>query len=205
MDKRWSKTEIAYLKRQAKNKTPEELAQRFHTDAEAVLRKLGELGLVESGGVLGDEPFLQDYEAAVRHLGEKSWKKARALLQKILDQTDSRRLQDRARQGLEICSRHLDAAVDGEDPYLRAVVAKNRGELDEAVQIAEALPSPTGDERSAYLFASLHALRGEADRAVELLETAIAMEPKNRVHAFHDPDFEPIRTREEFRRLVLGR
>lgn len=205
MDKRWSKTEVAVLKRQAGSKSPEELAQKFRTDIDTVRRKLQELGLVSSPGSLRDEPLLDDYGAGCELLGQKKWKKAAEKFEKVLAGTDSRRLRDRARQSLEICHRRLEADADGEDPYLRAVVAKNRGDLDAALEHAGELGGPKKDERSAYLLASLHALRGDEDEAVELLGQAIELEPKNRVHAFHDPDFEPIRSRDEFRRLVIGR
>ncbi len=46
MEKLWSKTEITHLKRYAGKQSLEELAQRFHTDSEAVRRKIEELGLV---------------------------------------------------------------------------------------------------------------------------------------------------------------
>ena len=42
MTRRWSKTEITYLKRYAKRKSPEELAQHFDTDKTRVLAKLRE-------------------------------------------------------------------------------------------------------------------------------------------------------------------
>ena len=45
MEKRWSKAEIAHLKRSAEKQSAEELAQRFRTDTETVRRKLAQLGL----------------------------------------------------------------------------------------------------------------------------------------------------------------
>jgi hypothetical protein len=60
------------------------------------------------------------------------------------------------------------------------------------------------DERFAYLAASIHALRGEHDDALKLLELATEMNPKNRIHAYHDPDFAALRGREGFTRHVFS-
>ena len=53
MDKRWSKAEIAYLKKHAEKKSIEEFAQRFHVDSDTVRSKLDELGLGSAGASLG--------------------------------------------------------------------------------------------------------------------------------------------------------
>jgi hypothetical protein len=58
------------------------------------------------------------------------------------------------------------------------------------------------DERYLYLNASLKALNGDAEDAIEMLRSAIASEPKNRIHAYHDPDFENLEKLEEFQELV---
>ena len=55
----------------------------------------------------------------------------------------------------------------------------------------------TRDERFAYLAASIHALREDHEAALRLLDHSIELNPKNRVHAFHDPDFATLRERGE--------
>ena len=57
------------------------------------------------------------------------------------------------------------------------------------------------DERFAYLVASIHSLEGRADEAAEVLQKAIRSNEENRVHAFHDPDFAPLRDSETHREI----
>ena len=57
------------------------------------------------------------------------------------------------------------------------------------------------DERFAYLAASIHAAEGRTDEAAKALSRAIELNPKNRVHAFHDPDFAELRGTRDHRQL----
>lgn len=201
MEKRWQKTEIAYLKRNAGAQSLDQLADRLNTDTKTVRLKLEELGLHTDHGSDGSDPALADFEQALELLYRGKHQQAAKLLEGVIENGDSMRLRDRARQHLAICKRHLDPARDVEDPYLRAVMAKNRGDLDEALSHCK---NPGKDERFAYLAASIHALQGAEDKALELLRTAIELEPKNRVHAFHDPDFAPMRGEEAFAELLAN-
>lgn len=202
MQKRWSKAEIAHLKRHAKSAGLDELADKLNTDVETVRRKLDELGLATQGETHGAEA-LEHYAKGLELLFAKKFSPAAELLEKAIAEADDRQLADRARQGLETCRRQL--AEDGAaDPYLHAVYEKNRGNLDGALEICRAQGKEDEDERFAYLLASLFSLAGDRDQALAHLETAIRLEPKNRVHAYHDPDFEPLRGQDEFKSLVPG-
>ena len=53
-----------------------------------------------------------------------------------------------------------------------------------------------------YNLACVYSLQGDADRAVEYLARAIDVAASLRVEARNDPDFDPIRNQEAFRRLV---
>ncbi|MEM8960408.1 MAG: hypothetical protein AAGD38_02935 [Acidobacteriota bacterium] len=207
MSKIWQKAEVAYLKRNAKEKSLDELSQRFHTDVATVRAKLEELGLVapppESPA---SDPAMEHFEGALPFMHKGEWAKAAELLRKVVETSDGRRLKDRARQMLAACERRIPAE-DGsagilDDPYLHAVYEKNRGNLDTALEV---LGDNVDGERAAYLRASILALDGQGDEALELLETAIELEPKNRVHAYHDPDFESLRGQDGFRRLLASR
>ena len=57
------------------------------------------------------------------------------------------------------------------------------------------------DERFAYLAASIHAAEGRTEEAAQALSRAIDLNPKNRVHAFHDPDFAELRKDRDHRQL----
>ena len=201
MEKRWSKTEIAHLKRHAADKSLEELAQKVHTDTETVRRKLAELGLTRAGGSELDNE-LERFNKAVELFHNKQWKAARTELEGVIAGSDTLELVDRAHQYLGICRRHTDPAPEWEDPYLHAVFEKNEGRLEDALRICE--KHADRDERFTYLLASLRALVGEPETAIEHLAEAIRLEPKNRVHAYHDPDFADLRGREEFAKLLAS-
>jgi len=203
MEKRWSKAEIAHLKRNAGKQSAEELAQRFHTDSETVRRKLGELGLgsAEADAQAADAA-LQDFAQALDLLNAKKWAQAAKLLEKVATGAEGIQLADRARQYLAICRSRTAKQDGGGDPYLSAVVEKNQGNLKAALALCKKHGSVTEDERYAYLAASIQALSGAEAEALKLLETAIRLEPKNRVHAYHDPDFEALQASDEFTQLI---
>ncbi|RMH22916.1 MAG: hypothetical protein D6696_02245 [Acidobacteria bacterium] len=195
MEKRWQKSEIAHLKRHGKSKSVEELAQRLHTDPETVQRKLEELGLVEGAARReADDPAVGLYEQALGLIYDKKWAKAAKLLEQVIEESDARQLRDRARQHLAICRRQTAKPVRNEDAYFQAVVEKNRGNLKAALALCDG--AAADDERFAYLAAAIHARMGSAEEALAQLAVAIRLEPKNRVHAYHDPDFEPLRQEE---------
>ncbi len=204
MAKRWSKTEIAHLRRHAGADSIEELALRLHTDGETVRRKLAELGL-DAGGSSGDgdaNAALAHYTQALQQLHDQSWEAASELLERVIVEADGQQLADRARQYLEACARQIQAEPADEDPYLRAVFEKNDGNLEAALDACRT--QAADDERYAYLMASIKALMGEHDEALDLLAKSIELEPKNRVHAYHDPDFHELRGLEEFSGLVAA-
>ncbi len=57
------------------------------------------------------------------------------------------------------------------------------------------------DEKFAYLAASILSLTGELEQAAKLLVVAIELNSKNRVHAFHESDFDTLRKSDEYRHL----
>lgn len=199
MDKRWKNSEIAYLKRHAHDTSVGRLAQRFHVDADAVQGKLAELGLTGTTKEPAPDPALGDFEKALEHLHKGNHGKAAKAFEKVLESTDGRQLRDRARQYLGICRHHLEDSQESQDPYLLAVYEKNRGALEKADALAR--EGGDDDERYVYLRASIQALRGHDD-AVTTLARAIELDPRNRIHAFHDPDFEELRQDEAFADLL---
>lgn len=184
-------SEIEYMKRYGGTKTPEELAQRFDTDVDTVAAKLRELGL---GGatekpVLSD-PALGSFEKGHEALYDGKYEAAVKHFEKVLEESDQMELIARAKQLLGICREHLsDEPEDESDAYLRAVMRKNRGDLDGALEIVKKEDETLESPRFAYLAASIHALAQRADEAMETLNRAIELDSKNRVYAYHDPDF----------------
>ena len=79
-------------------------------------------------------------------------------------------------------------------------LAREKGfeaDLDAALEICSRGGRQSKDDRFAHLAASIHAVRGDIDKAAKFLELAIQLNPRNRVLAFHDPDFEALREEPE--------
>jgi tetratricopeptide (TPR) repeat protein len=158
---------------------------------------------------------LQAYTQAWEALHHKNWSKAAQLFATVVESSDLPEVRERARQYLAACrqqeaqqeaQREKDSGKkpreeeDG-DPYLQAVVEKNRGDLAAALALCRQEGKDQQDERFAYLAASIHALEGRADEAAQVLSRAVELSSKNRIHAFHDPDFAELRGNPSFRQL----
>ena len=145
------------------------------------------------------DPALDAFGAGLSALQAKDWKKAVEHLERAVETADRTDLRDRAQQLLN-AARQKGGTVDktasrgGEaDPFLAAVYEKNRGNLQGALDIARQDGRDQKDERFAYLVASIHAGENRLDEAVLALTKAVELNPKNRIHAFHDADFAELR------------
>jgi tetratricopeptide (TPR) repeat protein len=153
------------------------------------------------------DPALEALTQGLAALQAKDWAKAVERFEEAVRESDRPEVRDRARQYL-VASRQK-AEGEGEkpakgaeqDPYLLAVYEKNRGNLKEALEISRKGGRDQKDERFAYLTASLHAIEGRWDEATQALVKAIELNPKNRVHAFHDPDLAELRKNRDLRPL----
>lgn len=153
------------------------------------------------------DPALDAFTQGLQALQQKSWSKAAELFESALAQSDRSDLSARARQFLATARQQMAEKPmpkdDGGDPFLRAVFEKNRGDLAAALELCRKDGREQKDERFAYLAASIHAVEGRLDEAVQALTRAIELNPRNRVHAYHDPDFAEIR-RDRDRRQLFG-
>lgn len=201
MQKRWNKAEIDYLKRHA-GRSLEELADHFRTDTAAVQRQLDNFKAGKTKPSTSDDAVLKGYGEGLKLLHDKQWKQAAARFEVVIDEADNPHLADRARQNLAVCRQRLHDDETSQDPYLQAVFEKNHGNLDGALELCSQHGKLDKEERYAYLAASIRALAGDEKAALKHLQTAIRLEPKNRVHAFHDPDFEALHDGDEFRNLM---
>ena len=152
-----------------------------------------------------DDPALDAFTQGLQALQQKSWSKAAELFESALAQSDRSDLSARARQFLASARQQMApktaAKDDGGDPFLRAVFEKNRGDLAAALELCRKEGREQKDERFAYLAASIHAVEGRLEEAVQALSRAIELNPRNRVHAYHDPDFAEIRRDRDHRQL----
>jgi tetratricopeptide (TPR) repeat protein len=148
------------------------------------------------------DPALELFGRAITATHQQHWREAAALLRRLLAETeDDPALAESARQYLALCEQRLangKSAGGEDDPYLQAVVAKNRGDFAEALALCRRGGRHRRDERMAYLAASILALEGEIAEAAELLALAVELNARNRVQAFHDSDFADVLGRAEF-------
>jgi tetratricopeptide (TPR) repeat protein len=148
------------------------------------------------------DPALDLFTEALAAFHKKDWAKAAGLFETALAESDRLDLSARARQYLAASRQRAEedagAKAKGKkeedgDPFLRAVFEKNRGDSAAALDLCRQEGRDQKDERFAYLAASIHAAEGRTEEAVQALSRAIELNSKNRVHAFHDPDFAELR------------
>lgn len=196
MAKRWKQAETNYLKRYSTKRRVTELAERFDTNADAVRAKLDEMGLeavdyqkLEAQPDPGIEPlekglealYAKKYAQAAKHLAQA---------EAIAGQSD---VANRARRYLAMARSQTEKTKAAADPYLEAVYERNRGNLTAALEICSRGGRQSKDDRFAHLAASIYAVTGEPEKAAKFLEVAIGLNPRNRVLAFHDSDFDALR------------
>jgi tetratricopeptide (TPR) repeat protein len=154
----------------------------------------------------GTDPALEALTQGLAALQAKDWAKAVELFERAVEQSDQPEVRDRARQFLTVARQKAEgegpkAGTDEAAVYLQAVYEKNRGNLKEALEISRKGGRDQKDERFAYLAASIHAVENRLDEAAQALAKAAELNPKNRIHAFHDPDFAELRKNRDFRPL----
>jgi tetratricopeptide (TPR) repeat protein len=154
-----------------------------------------------------DEPALDAFGEGLQALHQKNWARAAEMFESALEQSDRSDISARARQFLTTARQHLPAKSAGTakgedgDPFLQAVFEKNRGNLAAALDLCRKEGREQKDERFAYLAAAVLAAEGRIEEAVQALSRAIELNPKNRVHAYHDSDFAEIRKDRDHRQL----
>ena len=152
------------------------------------------------------DPAVTAFTQALEAFHRQDWPKAAELFETALAESDRLDLSARARHYLAASRQKVEEKGGGkaqraeeQDPYLRAVYEKNRGDYAAALKACSQGGRDQNDERFAYLAASVHAAEGRIDEAVQALTRAIELNPKNRVHAYHDPDFAELRKNRDYR------
>lgn len=160
-------------------------------------------------GINESEPAVKLFTDGMAALYRKDWAQAEKLLGEVADRRDMPELADRARQLLTAARQKAAEAAPApkvkdapeEDPYLRALFEKNRGQLAAALELCQKDGRDQQDERFAYLAAAIHASENRIEDAARVLTRAIELNPKNRIHAYHDPDFSELRRSRDYRPL----
>jgi tetratricopeptide (TPR) repeat protein len=157
------------------------------------------------GGIETD-PALGTFTEGMAALYSKDWAKAEELFAQVTSRKDIPELADRARL-LVAAARSKAAegasakAAEGQDPYLQALYEKNRGNVAVSLEMSQKDGRDQKDERFAYLVAAIHAAENRTEEAARALARAIELNPKNRIHAYHDPDFAELRRNRDHRPL----
>lgn len=209
MAKRWKPQDVTYLKRYAKNRLVTELAERFKTKPEEVEKKLKELVLTSKDGK-GVKPRIRDplvdeFEAGLEAIDQGKYRDAKKHFNRVIEETTDIELAGRARLYLRVCEQKTQKkdVTGAEEPFLEAVFERNLGNFDAALEMCSRDGRQSKDDRFAYLAASIYALMDDNENAVKFLTMAIELNPKNRIHAFHDTDFEVLRSDPELKQLFF--
>ena len=142
------------------------------------------------------------FERALTLLHAKRWSGAEAAFASIVDDHGSSIMAERSRRYIEVCQRKSNPAKDDGDTYLNAVFAKNAGDLEASMELCNRGGLKGRDERFTYLAAAIEDLSENHEEAARLLSKAIEMNRANRVHAYHDPDFEGLRSDPELAEIL---
>jgi tetratricopeptide (TPR) repeat protein len=155
----------------------------------------------------GSDPAIEALTQGLAALQAKQWAKAVEHFERAVQESDVPEVKDRAKQFLAISRQRAEADApkpaqgEEQDPFLLAVYEKNRGNLKESLEMSRKGGLDQKDERFAYLAASIHAIENRLDEAAQALAKAVELNPRNRIHAFHDPDFAELRKNRDHRAL----
>lgn len=145
---------------------------------------------------------LAAYDAAMKALHDRNWKRAGELLSSFVnefsDKADISEMVDRARLHLASCDARQAAPADnpatGNEWLLAAVCAANDGNLERALaSLDEAANQGVPPSRTEYVRAAALASADRNDEALASLARAIEADPENRAFSLGDPDFERLR------------
>ncbi len=144
----------------------------------------------------GEEPDFQHYQAAVLLLQQGKFEKALNLLEKLLPDAPAA-IQDRCRMYISTCRRQMEKTnlsfLTPEEHYDYAISQLNTGYYEEArEQFNNILAAHPGADYAFYGLAVLEAITGHAQNCLNSLSRAIELNPKNRLQARVDNDFQSM-------------
>jgi len=144
----------------------------------------------------GAEPVFQHYQAAVLLLQQGKYERALAALEKLLPDAPAE-IQDRCRIYISTCRRQLDrdnlSFATPEEHYDYAISQLNTGYYEEArEQLNHILNTHPGADYAFYGLAVLEAITGHAQDCLDNLARAIELNPRNRLQARVDNDFQSM-------------
>ncbi|HXM76715.1 MAG TPA: tetratricopeptide repeat protein [Thermoanaerobaculia bacterium] len=222
MAKRWTESELRFLKDNVQKMSVQALADVLSVRIDELERKMEKLGLL--GGTEAPaakkaqtlkelsrhtENARKDFDRGVAALQKKKFEEAeRNFTDLIQKYPDEKELVDRSRVYLSICERYQKAAhpamTEPEEFYYAAVVEKNRGNVSEAIEHLKRAAKKNGGGRVDFLLACCYAQTGDSEVSLLHLKKAIEEDQRHRILARHDRDFDPLRETPEFQELLAS-
>jgi len=138
----------------------------------------------------------QQYQAAVQFVQQGKFDRAIAAFEKVLSAAPPE-ICERCRMYIQTCRKQLDskglAFGTPEERYDYAVSQINAGDFEEAAnQLKGILADDPSADFAYYGLALLHAITGKSQDCLDSLSHAIELNPKNRLQARSDNDFQSM-------------
>ncbi|MGC1461355.1 MAG: tetratricopeptide repeat protein [Terracidiphilus sp.] len=150
----------------------------------------------DSHSTTGAAPSFQHYQAAVQLLQQGKFERALAAFEKMLP-TAPLEIRERCKMYIHTCQRQLERPnltfATPEEHYDYAVSKLNTGYYEEAREQFSAIisGSPSADY-ALYGLALLDAITGQSQDCLDHLARAIELNPRNRLQARVDNDFQSM-------------
>ena len=162
----------------------------------------------KSGGhtPTGTGPVFQHYQAAVQLLQQGKYEKALAGFEKLAPAAPPE-IKERCQMYIQTCQRQLERSrltfLTPEEHYDYAVSQLNTGYFEEArEQFSNILADHPGADYALYGLALLDSITGRAQDCLTHLAQAIELNPKNRLQARADNDFQSMADDPRFTELL---
>lgn len=141
-------------------------------------------------------PVFQQYQAAVQLVQQGKFDKAIAAFDKVMPSAPPE-IVERCRMYVNSCKRQLDkqglAFVTAGERYDYAVSLINVGDFEEAAnQLKGILADDSSADFAHYGLALLYSITGKTQDCLDSLSQAIELNPKNRLQARSDNDFQSM-------------
>ncbi|HEY0162382.1 MAG TPA: tetratricopeptide repeat protein [Edaphobacter sp.] len=163
-------------------------------------------GVVSPADDPSQAQILADYEAAVRLMQEGKFEKARTAFETLLS-AGAGNLSDRIRMYISAStaqlSREKASFTSHEERYDYAVSLLNDGHYEDArEQFREILSQSPDADYAFYGLAVLSSMTGDSQTCLEHLTEAIRRNPRNRIQARSDSDFQDMADDPRFTELL---
>lgn len=146
------------------------------------------------------------YETAIRLMQEGKYEKAHTAFSHMLESSPAD-LAERIRMYINACLQHISKGNtrfdSGEERYDYAVSLLNDGNYEDArAQLKQIIDENVQADYAFYGLAVLASMTGDAHTCLEHLTEAIRLNPKNRIQARADSDFQDMADDPRFTELL---